>query len=121
MGGIPLCDECFADRLEFSSAVRRTAARHPLQDLNAGRCRCRIERGSIERALAPAGVARGRALFGPRSALGSLSLPGGGWPPGPRARRPDAASPRARLMWALRAALSDGAAACAFESIGRPD
>ena len=130
MDGTPLCDECIADRLDLSSVAQAGTATQaaggargfellkapcglcgePRQVIRSvcgtpGSCRCRVERGSIGRALAPARGARGRAMFWPRSALGSPSLPGGGWPPSPRARRPAAGSPRARFLWALRAIL----------------
>ena len=49
--------------------------------------------GVLWRRQAAPGAAR---CLGPRSALGSLSLPDGGWPTGPRARRPATASPRLR-------------------------
>lgn len=56
--------------------------------------------GVLWRRRAAPGAAR---CFGPRGALGSHSLPDGGWPPGPRARRPAAGSPRAPSSRALRA------------------
>jgi hypothetical protein len=66
--------------------------------------RRRIQRGSIERSLAPAGGAKDRTSSGAAQRTWLAVLAGGGRAPDPRARRPAAGSPRARLLSALRAA-----------------